>query len=221
MSKLSLGLLSLTLFSAVTSPCTAATRGVYNRPANVPGTPDGYRVFDISIDFLGQLFGQQLIVQLDSGSLYQDAFGSESPPNPVLFPVFPSLQSDTFVAMGGATISSSADTLVVGGSTEFPQSTGDMQFDTEGIDVAWAPAPGVVIEDRNDFMIARLTLSDDADGWVYLSSASGSERGWFYSQIHNGVLCQGICPEPTTDLMTLLGGATLLARRRCRSITLA
>ncbi|QDT67326.1 hypothetical protein MalM25_02230 [Planctomycetes bacterium MalM25] len=205
--------LLLTLISLVAHPAAAALLGAPTVVIpDVPSTPDGFIVNDLLIDFEGRLFGQQMIVSLDSGSLYQDALGGELPPNPAFFPVVPSVQSDTYVAMGGPDSNSSDDVLVVGGSTEFPQSGGLKQFSTSGIDIAWAPATGVILEDRTGFMVARLTLSDDANGEVFYFGNSGGEPRSFYGLIHNGVMC-GICPEPSSGLMALLGGVALLRRR--------
>ncbi|CAN0348328.1 unnamed protein product, partial [Ectocarpus sp. 4 AP-2014] len=133
----------------------------------VENAPDGYVVNDLLIDFEGRLFGQQLVIELYSGSIYQDALGGENPPNPAFFPVAPSLEADSYVTIGGVGTAAS-DQLIIGGSTELGTSS-PKQFDTAGVDIAWSPAPGIIVEDGVDFPIARVTLSDDATGrfWLY------------------------------------------------------
>ncbi|QDT67325.1 hypothetical protein MalM25_02220 [Planctomycetes bacterium MalM25] len=217
------------LLAAVAQPVSAATLSYYFSNPSVPDTPDGYIVNDLHIDFEGQLFGQQMVVELFQGNIYQDAVGGETPPNELLFGAIPTLQSDTFVSMGGANSNTAEAILVVGGSTEFPESTGEKQFNDSGIDIAWAPATGVVIEDQNDFMIARLTLSDDASGRFYFYSNSGgvglgTHNRWCSFSNGRFFFCPPLgppVPEPTTGLLALLGGVVLLASRPLRSITLA
>lgn len=153
----------------------------------VQGSPAGYTVNDIRIDFTGQLFGQQMVVELTSGSIYQDGFGGETPPGAALIPVFPSLAADSFVTIGGFNSATTSSVLVIGGSTELGKN-GPRKFDTQGVNIAWAPAPGVVINGGDDFPIARLTFSNDADGWIYLFSNAGGVGAVSQSTIRGGAI---------------------------------
>ena len=131
------------LLLATSSVGNAATLSHNVTVPTVAGTPAGYKVNDLTIGFTGQLFGQQMVVELTSGSIYQNApFGTETAPIDALIPIFPEVASDTFVTIGGFTRATSSSVLVVGGSTELPGLAGPKKFDTAGINIAWAPAPG-------------------------------------------------------------------------------
>lgn len=181
----------------------------------IAGTPSGYTTYGLFIDFEGQLFGQQLVVKLISGSLFQQVtFGTDDAPSPALMGAFPDVEADTFVSIGGFYNGGSFDTLIVGGSTELGMN-GPKKIDTEGINIAWAPAPGVVIDGGVNFPIAQLTFSDDAEGTLmYFGNAGGVGR--VFPTIYLPRL-----PEPATGLIALLGmlGAavpTARTRRSCR-----
>lgn len=198
-----------TLFPNVTFPTVA-------------WTPAGYKVNDLSIDFTGQLFGQQMVVELTSGSIYQNAsFGSETAPTDALIPIFPEVASDTFVTIGGFTRNTSSSVLVVGGSTELPALAGPKKFDTAGINIAWAPAPGVVINGGNNFPIARITLSDNANGTFHLFSNSGGQGVVWSRQIIQGNLFglidppdpDPVFPEPSAAMLAGLLMTTCAMRR--------
>ncbi len=218
MPSITLRLLALLAVACAAQPTTAALIGITTNNPTIPGTPDGYLVNDLLIDFDGRLFGQQMIIELEQGHFYQDPFGGETAPNSALFNVFPALEADTFLTMGGPTVNSSESTLVVGGSTEFPQSIGVKQFDEDRIDIAWAPAPGVVIEDQLSFMVARITLSDDAKGRVYYFHNSGGETTLI---TQDGCLSGGniymLCPEPTSAMLVALGSVAIVNLRLRRS----
>ncbi|QDV74586.1 hypothetical protein Spa11_27920 [Botrimarina mediterranea] len=199
------------LLIATSSVGNAATLSQNVTFPTVAGTPAGYKVNDLSIDFTGQLFGQQMVVELTSGSIYQNAsFGAETAPNDALIPIFPEVASDTFVTIGGFTRNTSSSVLVVGGSTELAGFAGPKKFDTAGINIAWAPAPGVVINGGNDFPIARITLSDNANGTVHLFSNSGGQGVVWSRQIIQGNLFglidppdpDPIFPEPSSAMLT-------------------
>lgn len=162
----------------------------------VPGAPAGVVVNDLRIDFEGQLYGQQMVIELQSGSIYQDPLGGETAPNDAIVDVFPSVAADTFVTIGGPTLAESSDVLVVGGSTEFEQSTGLKQFDATRLDIAWAPAAGLVILDQADFLVARVALSDDALGRLlyYGNGLELSQR-----VIDNGVITRPLVPHEPID----------------------
>ncbi len=132
---------------------------------------------DILVDFTGILRGQQMLLTLTSGSIFQDGFGSNTAPNSAFFGLAPTLRFDTFVTIGGLQSDgpappASTAVLVVGGAADL-QVGAALKFDTEGINVAWAPAPGVNIDGGTDFVTSRITLSNDAVGsLIYFGSTS-------------------------------------------------
>ena len=78
---------------------------------------------DITINFDGNLRGQQLYLTLDSGSVYNAPLtsgGSNIAPNSAFFGVFPELEFDTYVTVGGLTSADSQSTLEVGGAVDIP-----------------------------------------------------------------------------------------------------
>lgn len=162
---------------------------------DTPDGPEGYVGNRIGLSFDGRLYGQQLVVQLDSGSIYQDDLGAETAPNPALFSFAPTVEQDSFVTVGGWDSSDSQGVFVVGRSVNLG-STGPLQFDEAGINVTWAPLPGVVVEGGYNYPLAQLTLSDDANGRVYLFSDIDGVENVFHATISNGYL-NGI-PEPST-----------------------
>jgi hypothetical protein len=145
---------------------------------------DGYRSQDLVIDFTGQWTGAQLQVELTRGSIYQDTFGDNDPPNPAFFGSQPALEFDTFVMAGNLT----NDVSLFGGAVDIwehrnpdaPQgqdAPADLVLDSTGIYASWFGQPGNSgsYTDQADFATARITLTDDATGdWWYLDSVDGS-----------------------------------------------
>ncbi|WP_146575587.1 hypothetical protein [Botrimarina hoheduenensis] len=151
----------------------SATAGIIGQPRfvqpTVAATPAGYIVNDLLVDFDGRIFGQQLLIELTQGSIYNTPdFGGNSPPNAAIFSLVPELASDSFVAMGGADAATSAPVLIVGGAVDLHDGPTRLVFDDERVSIAWAATPGLIIQDQLNFQIARLTLSDDAIGRVAL-----------------------------------------------------
>ena len=166
-------------------------------------------VYQFFIDFAGQYTGAQLIVELTSGSIYQDAVGSATPPNAAFIPVFPSLANDSFVAQGSAVAGGPFGEPLPGGGAVDLGGAAAAQFDVAGINQAWNPAGGEVITDQVGFLIAQITLSTDAVGdWSLLASAGGdiTTVGGIFP-----------FPEPTSAAFLGLGGLALLRRRLTRS----
>ncbi|QDT69439.1 hypothetical protein MalM25_23770 [Planctomycetes bacterium MalM25] len=200
-----LRLLSLLLAAIFTHSSDARILEIKPSQPSLGSTPPGYTVNDLLVDFEGRGLGMQMILQLDSGSIFQHELGSQFhyPPSRDLFRVAPTLEADTFLSMGGPDSSSSEVVLVVGASTEFPESGGARQFDESGIDVAWGAILPAWFPDQDDFMVARITLSDDASGRLLF--AGGTDLPWSF---HNYVVANGRLvpiPEPTTATLLILG----------------
>jgi hypothetical protein len=136
-------------------------------------TVAGFTTNDVVIDFSGILRGQQMILELTAGSIFQQAaFGTETAPNGGLIPVFPDVAYDTFVTVGGRTLAESQAVLVVGGAVDL-QPGAAKKFDTQGLNIAWAPGTGVDVDGGTDYITSRITLSNDAQGtFKYFGSTS-------------------------------------------------
>lgn len=174
-----------------------------------------YTTQDIKIDFTGQVTGFQLIINLTQGSIYQDAAGSAVAPTAMFVGFVPSLAYDTFVAFGGPTDDTKAGAYALGGGAVDLGGAAGAVFTTAAINQAWNAAPGVIVNSGEDFTIARISLSDDAQGsWKLLASAGGEISKYESSdyQIVDGQLI--VVPEPATLSVLALGGLALIRRRR-------
>src|SRR5262245_31903989 len=70
--------------------------------AKPAGILPGFTTTDIVLDFTGNIRGQQMILTLTQGSIFQQGpFGTNTAPNSALFPMFPELEYDTYVTIGG------------------------------------------------------------------------------------------------------------------------
>ncbi|MEO1498308.1 MAG: hypothetical protein AAFV43_14285 [Planctomycetota bacterium] len=159
----------------------------------VSGTPAGFVVNRLEIDFDSPIGGQLLYVELDNGSIFQSEIDSLTPPPDALIPIFPEVAADSFVTMGGPTASSTGPVFVVGSAVDIPEALAAAnstaaRFDTTGANITWSVVPGANIRDRQDFTVAQLTLSDDASGRVgFLPSFLGNlSDPIFYWEFDNG-----------------------------------
>jgi hypothetical protein len=188
----------------------------------------GYVANDIFIDFTGQYTGSQLIVGLSSGSIYHapPPAGITPPPGALIgLPEFPTIQWDTFLAQGGATDEATIGNVGLSGpaiSLDPSWGGGTLRqavFSDLEIDQTWNPAGGTVVEDREAFLVARITLTDDATGIFHFRASAGGEPGpgprpggSVLLPIRNGF----VIPEPSA--VALLGisvfGLILLNRTR-------
>lgn len=164
---------------------------------------------DILVDFEGNLRGQQMILNLTAGTIYQDGFGSNTPPNGALFPTFASAEYDTFVGIGGRRSDgpippASHPVLVVGGAVNL-ESGAALKFDTAGLNVAWAPGTGVDVPNGTDYFVSRITLSNNAVGSLQFFSSTTATAGdplIETFQIANGIIGGVTLPLPVVSDFT-------------------
>jgi hypothetical protein len=169
---------------------------------------------DVFIDFTGELRGQLLMLNIEEGSIYQHPMGAHLPPDASLLPAVPNLEFDTFLAMGGANSASSFSALHIR-NLEDPVPFGD-----DFINAKWAPATGVALRDRQDFLTARITLTENAQGtWRYFGSVAGADPGRTFG---GGVIANGVMtvPEPESAMVSGVAwicGALVLSGRSLSS----
>lgn len=181
------------------STTQAAVIGV--TAAQVPQTEvPGFVVNDILVDFTTNIRGQAMIVELTSGSIYQDMFGGNTAPNGAFLPTFPALAFDTFVTMGGLT---SGDSEAVLESSLAPANIDPavpFRFDNGGLALTWAPGTGVNVGDTNGYLTARVTLSEDAQGTIrYFGTTEEDDTSNVETRpgtIVDGVINLGMIMEP-------------------------
>ncbi len=163
---------TLTSASGTTAQITGVD--VFSVPQDVV---PGFVVNDILLSFDGQLTGVQLLVQLTSGTIYQDSFGADTAPNPAFFGLVPSLQYDSFITLG-AFNSADADAVpgIAGGAVGIGGANA-YTFDDSLIDIAYFPPGGTVIADETLYPVATITLSDDANGTMTVYGSAGGQLG--------------------------------------------
>ena len=171
---------------------------------------------DIAITTTGTWSQMQLITHgLADGDVYQHNFGGEAPPNPALVASFADLAFDTFLANGTLVDAPATNgILAIGGAVNLGGSAGK-QFGTHNLNVTWGPALGQNPTDIVNWLAARITLADTANGTFKLLSSDTSD-GKGMQIIDNGLIVNGamMVPEPSTFLMLAVGSLGLLLLRR-------
>jgi hypothetical protein len=133
---------------------------------NSSGGPalEGFVTNNLVIDFNGLYTGSQILLELERGSIYQDPFGSDNPPNADTISMSPSVAFDTFLTLGAATAPGPyGPANVLGGAVNL-RGERTISLETDRINAAWGPPGGAGIRDQTGFLTARSTLSDNAVG---------------------------------------------------------
>ena len=157
----------------------------------------GYVTNDIRIDFDGQYTGSQLLPKLANGTSY-DA-DSRFLPTPI-DSIPPRTPFYATAVLGELGIGGSFGAFPAGGAAGLG---GDpvFVFDEKAINQTWISAADG-LHDQTDYLLARVALSEDAEGSVkYLASANG-EISQFFSQILDGVI---VVPVPTRLMLLGVG----------------
>jgi hypothetical protein len=171
-------LLAALLLLTLSHPSLAAVNNIQIHQIPQSVLPD-FTVNDILLDFTGNLRSQQLILELTAGSIYQSGSNpGVGRPSDALIDIFPEAEFDTYVTIGGRsdTPVGTQPVLIVGGAVNL-QPGSALKFDTEGLNVAWAPGTGIDISEGQDFQTARITLSNDARGLLSYFGSTGAGTG--------------------------------------------
>ncbi|MDC0935719.1 hypothetical protein OAS39_05495 [Pirellulales bacterium] len=146
---------------AMTDPILASTFSQTDPGATLPGYVSN--TWDIDT-FSNEWFSAELLVQLDSGGIYQDAVGTDAPPNPALFGANPTLEFDSYMTGGTDSVPPSTTGTspeVAGGAVDI---AGDipLSFNAALIDAFWGTSEAT--NPSGNLMLGRFTLSDDSQG---------------------------------------------------------
>ncbi len=147
--------LSIAVLLGMTVPAGAAVGTYFEKVNTVDIERTFYDVWDMMVDVGGDWTNSRVDLTLTSGNLYQDALGRDVEPYPHFFPLYHSVEWDTYVTTPGgwATIPGFADYLPYMGTTSITASWFDLADDGPG---TWK--------------IARVTLSNDAEGTIWSKS---------------------------------------------------
>ena len=177
-----------------------------------PGTTlPGYVANTWDVDTgAGEFLSAQLLIQLDSGHIYQDSMGSNNPPDPGFFGFVPTLEFDTYIT-GGKNGAEKIDPSIIGGAVDLGGAPG-VTIDSALIDAAWTTSAAT--NPVGQLMLGQFTLSSDAMGTFAYRLGVKNEDPIIETRgvVEGGVMT--VVPEPTTIVMLLCGALGLLAFRR-------
>ncbi len=155
----------------------------------------GYQANEIVWEGGADWTSSALVVDLTSGTAYQDAFGGDAPYTPALLVPFPSVEFDTYVG-----IVNGVGNGIAGGAGDL--GGGPLSLNANQISVSWF---NTGTDDTAAVRIGMITLSTDAAGtWKLLSGGVITE-----GTVEGGALV----PEPASLALLGLGGLAALRRR--------
>ncbi len=140
-----------------------------------------------------------------SASFYQNAYGGNTPPSPVLIAVFPSLEFDSFVSIG--LLTDTDDHMLEIGIDWGAFEAGGSIFTDNG---SWFATPdnGQVHEIDGRVLIGQFTVvGDGLEGTINIQGKDDSLDNWTATDVYFNTV-------PAPGALALLGLAGLVARRR-------
>jgi len=176
-------------------------------------TPEGYTANDLYVTVETDMSMQNLIIVGNAlGDIYQNTlFGSTyTEPDPLDFEDDPAVEFDTYVTLGAW--SYPTPTMVFSGAINaqeffgfFPLNS-TIIFDTQNLDIAWAPSSPMLLSGADTFHIARVTIKNGLTlPYYYWGSETGIPLSWHAEQ--------GSIPEPAMLGLLLVGGLAVLRRK--------
>jgi len=193
-----------------------STTFVHVNTVEIDGT--AYNVYDMMVTPTVDWTNSRLRITLNSGHFYHDPLGGRTEPNPAFIDLVPTLEWDTYAAVppGFPAMASFVP--------DSPKPDSRFLIDDTHFMAGWFDT---AITGPGTWSIARLTLSDDAEGTVggrSFNANPGSEDPdeQSFTGLY-GVHAGHIVPEPITLTLLALGavGVVAPARRRARRMRAA
>jgi len=204
--SLTAGVSSLILAGAVSADFQGLS---YDVSSNDQGTTVQVYVEVEAGDQVNAVYGDVdniLHIHSNGGSFYQNAFGGNTPPNPALIGVFPSLANDSFVTIGRLTDVDNA-MLEIGIDWTGFEAGGAISTDNG----SWFATPddAQVYEDGGRVAIGQFTVAngDHVFGTINLQGKNADLSNWSATGINFDTV-------PAPGALALLGLAGIAARRR-------
>jgi hypothetical protein len=161
-----------------------------------------------------------MVLGLDAGQIYQHAppSGGNTPPYPDFLLNFPAVEFDSFLALGSATADFFPPVISNNPFCDGPPCPPSPRFDSKDINVAWTVPAFVTLPARlsnqDGFLVARITLSEDARGtFRYVASAGGVIFEWPEMTIQDGIMQGAAVPEPAAIAIVIAIGILCGGRR--------
>lgn len=136
---------------------------------------------------------------LTNGTVYNHAFGGDTPPNPALIPAFPALEFDTYLALGDRPVTTVTNSVDLTGNNN-----GELR-------ATWFTIPPIELDPFERLRLLRVTVSDDA---TFLGGNGSQLEIGFVGFERTYAIPRSIVPTPAS--IATLGFASLVAARRRR-----
>jgi hypothetical protein len=154
---------------------------------------NGFITNDLLLDTEDQILSFQMRLELEQGWIFQDSFGGNTAPAEGLAELgFLSLAFDTFVAVGAETAGGPYGTPgIAGGAVDFGSSP-QVEFDDDTLSITWYGTPGMPMYGFEDYLLSRISMSEDAIGDWDLSVGMAIGAYITSGTVENGLLVQSL-----------------------------